>query len=376
MGFAQRFDSLRKHMAQKDLQYILVLPGHNFRYLTGLNFDPLERISFLLLGSEQGDDYLFLPKVESSRVETLRRLNLDFHVFLWSDETGPQHELDKLRNAIGQSEAVIGVEYNTMTLGKKKTLAPLLEKARIADATGIFSRLRLIKDSQEIEQFTQANTISDTALQNVIQRLKPGMTEVEIANQLKIELLKLGSEALPVEFKPIVATGANAANPHTRASDTPIAPGQTLLIDTGACWEGYAIDITRTFLLSPVVSEIETIYTTVLAANEAALKKIAPGVTPEQLDQEARAVITQSGYGEYFVHRTGHGIGLEEHEPPWIVEGNTEPLEPGMVFTIEPGIYIPGFAGVRIEENVLVTEHGSRLITQYPKILDDVLVKL
>ena len=376
MSFAQRFDSLRKYMAQMEMQYILVLPGHNFRYLTGLNFDPLERISFLLLGSEQGDDYLFLPKVESSRVETLRSLNLDFHVFLWKDETGPQQELEKLRNAIGHSDTIIGVEFNTMTLGKKKTLAPLLEKARITDATGIFSRLRLIKDSQEIEQFTQANTISDAALKNVIQRLEPGMTEVEIANQIKIELLKLGSEALPVEFKPIVATGANAANPHTRAGDTPIAPGQTLLIDTGACWKGYAIDITRTFLLSPVGSEIEKIYNTVLAANEAALKKIAPGVTPEQLDQEARAVITQSGYGEYFVHRTGHGIGLEEHEPPWIVDGNAEPVEPGMVFTIEPGIYIPGFAGVRIEDNVVVTENGSRLITQYPKILDDVLLKL
>ncbi|MBW1695728.1 MAG: aminopeptidase P family protein [Deltaproteobacteria bacterium] len=376
MNYDERFDALRQNMDGKKIDYIIILPGDNFRYMTGLKYDPLERLSFMMIGSGHSEVYFFVPKVEIARIETLSRLNIDFDVFMWNDEEGPEKELDTLKKVFGNRHVKIGVEFNRFTLAKKNRLKKLIQNAVLEDTTEVFYELRLKKDKDEIRQFEIASEISDKALKNVIDAVKTDITEREISNRIKIELLKLGSESLPLEFKPIVAIGLNSAKPHTQSGEEMLKKGQTLLIDTGACWKGYAIDITRTFLIEPVDSEMKKIYQAVYEANKKAIESVRPEIEADQIDRMARSVIEDAGYGEFFTHRTGHGIGLEEHEPPWIVSGNTSRLEPGMTFTIEPGIYIPELGGIRIEDNVLVTEEGYKVLTKYPKNLESVLLEL
>jgi len=375
MSYADRFDALKQSMVKKKIDYVIILPGYNFRYMTGLNFNPLERLSFMMLGSG-GDACLFLPKLEKSRLETLSRLDISFDVFMWPDETGPGQELANLAKVFGNRQVKIGLEFGHFTLARKIQMDEFLHHAVLEDVTEMFYELRAKKDKDEIRQLHEASRLSDVALQNVINGLSTGLTELEISNRIKIELLRLGSEALPVDFKPIVATAANSAKPHTHSGENVLQRGQVLLIDTGACLEGYAIDITRTFLIEPVASEFKKIYQTVYDANLRATEAVQPGIEPEAIDRKAREVIENAGYGKFFPHRTGHGIGLEEHEPPWIVQGNRAVLDVGMTFTIEPGIYIPEMGGVRIEDNVAVTADGYALLTKYPKKIEDVTIGL
>ncbi len=375
MRYGDRFDALKQNMVNKKIDYVIILPGYNFRYMTGLNYNPMERLSFVMLGSG-GDAYFFLPKVETARIEVLSKLNIDFDVFMWNDETGPGKELENLGKVFGNRHVKIGVEFAHFTLARKDQIAEFLNNAVLEDITEVFHELRVRKDKDEIRQLHEASRLSDKALKNVIDGLSTGISEREISNRIKIELLKLGSEALPVDFKPIVATAENSAKPHTQSGENVLKKGQTLLIDTGACWEGYAIDITRTFLIEPVVSELKKIYQTVYEANMRAIESVRQGIEPETVDRIARDVIEGAGYGKFFTHRTGHGIGLEEHEPPWIVQGNKSPLDPGMTFTIEPGIYIPELGGVRIEDNVAVTEDGYELLTKYPKDIENISLEL
>lgn len=375
MSYADRFNALKQSMVKKKIDYVIILPGYNFRYMTGLNFNPLERLSFMMLASG-GDACLFLPKLEKSRLETLSKLGVNLDVFMWPDETGPGPELANLAKVFGNRQVKVGVEFGRLTLARKIQMDEFLHHAVLEDVTEMFYELRAKKDKDEIRSLHEASRLSDEALQNVINGLSTGLTELEISNRIKIELLRLGSETLPVDFKPIVATAANSAKPHTHSGENVLQSGQVLLIDTGACLEGYAIDITRTFLIEPVTSEFKKIYQTVYDANMRAIESVQPGIESEAIDRKAREVIENAGYGKFFPHRTGHGIGLEEHEPPWIVQGNRAVLDVGMTFTIEPGIYIPEMGGVRIEDNVAVTADGFELLTKYPKKVEDITIGL
>jgi Xaa-Pro dipeptidase len=198
--------------------------------------------------------------------------------------------------------------------------------------------------------------------------VQPGMSEIAIAEWLVSELKKLGSTGLA--FDPLVQTGPNSALPHGDLTDRTLQRDEFLLIDYGGSINGYPADITRTFCLGTPSAEMQKIYDTVLAANAAAKAIAGPGVAMGTVDKAARDVITAAGYGEYFTHRTGHGLGLDTHEPvPQIASGVADLLEPGMAFTIEPGIYVPGLGGVRIEDNVVVTERGVDVLTSYPRKL-------
>jgi Xaa-Pro dipeptidase len=170
-----------------------------------------------------------------------------------------------------------------------------------------------------------------------------------------------------MSFSPIVVAGPNAASPHSTPSERPIESGETIVVDCGATVGGYAADITRTFAIGELEPEMAQVYDVVRAANAAGRRAVRPGIPAEQVDQAARAVIEDAGYGEYFIHRTGHGLGLEIHEPPYIVAGNRQLLEPGMTFTVEPGIYLPGRGGVRIEDDVVVTADGGDSLTTFPR---------
>jgi Xaa-Pro dipeptidase len=227
------------------------------------------------------------------------------------------------------------------------------------------------KDDQEIANMQKAAEIAEAALSATIQQIRIEMTEKQVAGILIQELLKNGSQG-ELPFQPIVSTGPNGANPHAVPSERPLAAGDMLVIDFGANWNGYFSDITRTFAIGEYSTLQERIYYTVLAANQEGHKTGAPGVTCGAVDAAARSVIEEIGFGQYFIHRTGHGLGMESHEEPYIRPDNPMLLQPGMTFTIEPGIYLPNQFGVRIEDDVVVTENGLKNLTTFPRELQTI----
>jgi len=207
---------------------------------------------------------------------------------------------------------------------------------------------------------------AEAALEATLPQIKIGMTERELAAELVVQLLRNGSDAgLP--FTPIVSGGPNSANPHASPTDRKLQAGDLLVIDYGAAANDYVSDITRTFAVGEVDAEFEKIHKIVQEANAAGRAAGKPGVPCADVDKAARAVIEESGYGEYFTHRTGHGLGMEGHEHPYMRSDNMQLLEPGMAYTVEPGIYLPNRNGVRVEDDVVVTETGSESLTTLPR---------
>jgi Xaa-Pro dipeptidase len=226
----------------------------------------------------------------------------------------------------------------------------------------------MTKDRSELAAMRQAVHIAQRALQATLPLIKIGMNEKELASELTMQLLRGGAESnLP--FTPIVCAGPNSANPHAVPGERLLQSGDLLIIDWGASYEGYFSDLTRTFAVGEVASEHARIAQAVLEANEAGRNTAAPGVPAGLVDKAAREVIEKAGYGPYFIHRTGHGLGMEEHEEPYIRSDNPQLLSPGMTFTIEPGIYLPERGGVRIEDDVVITESGSESLSNLPREL-------
>jgi Xaa-Pro aminopeptidase len=232
-------------------------------------------------------------------------------------------------------------------------------------AGDVLTGVRRHKDAAEIDRLRRAIAITEAALTRALEQFRPGMTEREIGALLQVEIIKGGGA---VSF--ILAQGGeSASNPHGDMSDRPVAAGEGLLLDFGALFEGYSADLTRTFVMGGAEANprFREIYELVKDANAAGRAACGPGAIPQEVDRAARKVIEDGGYGEWFNHRTGHGLGLEIHEDPYIREGNTRPLEVGEVFTIEPGIYVPGLGGVRIEDNIVITEDGAACLTSFPR---------
>ncbi len=213
----------------------------------------------------------------------------------------------------------------------------------------------------------KAIALSETALEAAAAKVSPGMTEQQALRVLTNALADAGGTEHAFDL--IVLSGPNCALPHGYSSERVIQQGDFVLFDYGLKVDGYASDITRVFAAGAVSDELKRIYETVLAANQAAIAVVRPGIPAADVDRAARKVIEAAGYGQYFIHRTGHGLGLDIHEAPYMREGNPMLLEPGMTFTIEPGIYIPGGAGVRIEDDILVTATGGEVLTHFPKAL-------
>ena len=227
---------------------------------------------------------------------------------------------------------------------------------------------RSIKDARELDLMRAASATNDQAMSWLVAQLHEGVTEHQIASGLLAEYRRLGAQ--DVSFTPIVSFGANASDPHHEPDGTVLHRGDLVLFDVGCKQDAYCSDMTRTFFYAGEPSEQEReVYETVRRANEAAEALVAPGVTFADIDRAARSVIEEAGYGEYFTHRLGHQIGLEDHEPGDVSSTHDEPVRPGMCFSIEPGIYLPGSTGVRIEDLVIVTEDGCEVMNSYPKQL-------
>lgn len=240
-------------------------------------------------------------------------------------------------------------------------------KAELVPISGVIEKLRLIKNDSEIKILKEAADIADAAFKHILDFIRPGLTELEVSNELEFFMRKAG--AISSSFDTIVASGYRSALPHGVASDKVIEKGDFVTLDYGAYYKGYVSDITRTISVGDPDPKLKEIYEIVLEAQLRAVEGIKPGLTGKKADAIARDYITERGYGEYFGHSTGHGIGLEVHEGPALSIRSNILLEPGMVVTVEPGIYIPGLGGVRIEDDTLITKDHNELLTHSTKEL-------
>ena len=256
-----------------------------------------------------------------------------------------------------------GSESSRASFRHVKAGAP---EADYPDASQALSLLRLRKDQAEVENMRIAVKIAQDALEATIPLIKTGMTEKELSAELVVQLLRQGSEP-EMPFSPIVSGGPNSANPHASPTDRQLQIGDLLVVDWGATYDGYISDLTRTFAVGEVDEEYQQIHQIVQEANAAGRAAAKPGIPCADVDKAAREVIEKSGYGQYFTHRTGHGIGMEGHEEPYMRGDNIQLLEPGMAFTVEPGIYLPGRNGVRIEDNVVITNTGADVLSDMPR---------
>jgi Xaa-Pro dipeptidase len=344
---------------------IAIVPGTNMRYFTGLEFHLSERPTVVLF-TPDGRTGIILPLLEVPRVEP--RTDLNAQLFVWNDVDGYAGAFKEAVNGLGLDGKRLGVDGLTMRVTEWLAFQAVDNSLQVKAVEKELVAIRAIKSPEEVALMREAIRISEEALDNIMDAVRPGMSERDIADQLLGELKRLGCDGLA--FNPLVQTGPNSALPHGELTDRTLGENDFLLIDYGGSVNGYPADITRTFCLGTPTAEMQKIYDTVLAANTAAKKAAGPGVPMGDVDKAARDVITEAGYGDYFIHRTGHGLGLDTHEPvPQIAAGVEDLLAPGMVFTIEPGIYIPGLGGVRIEDNVVITESGVDVLTSYKRSL-------
>ncbi len=360
---AERVSRLREEMAGQGLDCVALVPGANLFYLTGLSFHLSERPVVALFPVDD-PPAIVLPSLEAPKLE---QAACALRPFPYTDEEGPMLTFHQACAALELAEARVGVEELRMRLMEARYLERYAPGCKLVPADEVMGTLRMYKDTDELARMQRAVALTEAALRTTFDQLRAGMSEREVAGLLMVEILRAGAEGLP--FEPIVVAGPNAASPHARPSDRPIRTGETIIVDCGATVGGYASDITRTVALGSLPAEMAHVYEVVLEANRAGRAAAMPGVAAQDVDRAARAVIEAAGYGTCFIHRTGHGLGLEAHEPPYIVEGNRERLQPGMTFTVEPGVYLPGQGGVRIEDDVVVTSKGAESLTTFPREL-------
>ncbi|EMF0534159.1 M24 family metallopeptidase [Enterococcus hirae] len=348
-----RVEKLRKKMQEENLDSFLITSPYNLRYLTnftgttGLAVITLEKAFFIT-------DFRYTEQAaaQAQGFEIIKNVGPIF------EEVADLVQKEGLRE--------LGFEETTVSFLEYSVLEEIID-AQLIPISGMIEELREIKDEEEIAIIEKACSIADLAYDHILKMIQPGMTEIEVANQLDFYMRSLGASG--VSFETIVASGLRSAMPHGVASKKNIEQGDLITIDFGCYYEGYVSDMTRTFAIGDPGEQLKEIYQIVLEAQLAVLEVAKPGVTGKQLDAVARDYITKHGYGEAFGHSTGHGIGLEIHEGPNVSVRAEKQFVPGNIITDEPGIYLPGIGGVRIEDDLLITSDGNRVLTHSPKEL-------
>jgi len=358
-----RLDKLNASLRTSGLDAVILNPGPTLTYLTGLRFHLMERPVVLLFAKDQ-DPAIVLPELELQKVASL-----PYRLQVFAYPENPSEWDSAFRTAVqalGLDRKRIGVEPRQLRLLEFRHVKAGAPEADYPDASDVLSGLRLRKDQPEVEAMRRAVKIAQEALEATIPLIKIGMAEKDLSAELVVQLLKHGSEP-EMPFAPIVSCGPNSANPHASPTERKLQAGDLLVVDWGAAYDGYISDLTRTFAVGEVDDEYQKIHRIVQQANAAGRAAAKPGVPCANVDRAAREVIEKSGYGVYFTHRTGHGIGIEGHEEPYMRGDNMQLLEPGMAFTVEPGIYLPDRNGVRIEDNVVITEDGADVLSDMPR---------
>jgi len=360
-----RLQRLRSALARTGFDCAVCIAGPNLYYLTGLSFHLSERPSVGFF-PVQGDPVIVAGALEESKIKTTAPYPV--RAFTYTDSDGPVTAFREAAQALRLSKARLGVEARRMRVMELRLIEEAFLNPRVDAAEGLFAELRMAKDAAELKLMREAVQIAERALEATLPQIKIGMTERAIAAELVVQTLRAGSDA-ELPFAPIVAAGPNGALPHASVTDRPIQAGELLTLDWGASKDGYFADLTRTFAVGEVSDELKKIYELVKQANLAAQAAARPGLMAAEVDAAARQVIATGGYGDYFTHRVGHGLGLECHEDPSMHGRNETSLTPGVTFTIEPGIYLPDKGGVRIEDDVVITEKGCESLSSYSREL-------
>jgi Xaa-Pro dipeptidase len=363
--YTKRHAQLAVALQTSDLDVLALNPGKSLTYLTGMHFHLSER-PVLALFVPHTPPIIVLPELESLKVKSL-----PYPVQAFPYGENPDTWVEAFRQAAIAAKINglrVGVEPRCMRVLELNHLQSSAPQAQILSGEDIMTSLRVRKDASEVAAMRQAVDIAQRALQATLPLIKVGMTERQLASELTLQLLRSGSEP-EMPFSPIVGSGPNSANPHGTPTDRSLSPGDLLVIDWGATFDGYVSDLTRTFAIGEPDPELARVAEIVAAANAAGRKVAAPGVPASEVDKAARTVIEQAGYGKFFTHRTGHGLGMEGHEEPYIRSDNHQSLEEGMTFTIEPGIYLPDHGGVRVEDDFVITSDGGESLSDLPRQL-------
>jgi len=351
-----RIKKLVEILKKKQINSYICGLSTDMYYLTGYHAPQSERFTGLFI-SLQDPPILIVPEMNLNQI----RENVSIkNIITWNESEDPFQKLAWIIEERNLSKSTIAVED---TLWSKFLLAfqEKLSKVKFISGSRLVSGLRRIKTNHEKDLMMNIGIITDQVMEKAISKIQVGVTELKIANLIENTFKEFG-----VKYGgdvPLVASGPYSAQPHYSATEKVIGEGESVIMDFGGIWERYRSDMTRTVFVGNPPKEYLKIYNTVKQAQEAGKQSIKPGRTCEEIDRIVRNIIKEKGYSQYFIHRTGHGIGLDFHEEPYIVEGNKTVLEPGMTFSIEPGIYISGKYGVRIEDCVIVTKEGSESFT-------------
>lgn len=354
-----RVEELAKNLREAKLDAAAVLPSAGLYYLTGMTAGLSERPMLFIFGAD-GQTAAVCPSFESERV---RRDSGITNLFTYTDDEGAKAGFARLREGFGPISG-LAMEYQAARVLEYMHLKDACGVEKLADLRPILAEQRMRKDPAEVNKMQRAAALADSVMGVLESNLRVGVTERELVNIAQTFVKDSGKGTM--SFITVVA-GERSALPHASVSDRPLQTGDAVVIDLGCYVEGYTSDITRSFHMGDQDEEMAKIGRIVLEANRLAKEAVKPGVSPSFLDRVARDYITEQGYGQYFTHRLGHGLGIEVHEEPYIVKGNERALEVGHAFTIEPGIYLPGQGGVRIEDDVCVTSTGCISLTAYPR---------
>ena len=360
---SDRIKKIQISLENSELDALVLNPGPSLVYMTGLHFHLTERPITLIFAKHR------LPVIILPELELQKLVGLPFELVSYPYGEQPDEWNQVFSKAIGDikfNRKKIGIETISLRMLEYGFLQAASPDAKFVDAGETITSMRLCKDDEEIRSMRRAVDSAQTALKETIPLIKIGMSEKEIASELTLQLLRNGSDP-ELAFSPIVSSGLNSANPHASPSARKLRSGDLLVIDWGAIVEGYISDLTRTFAVGDIEPEYRKIHEIVQEANAAGRAAGKPGEPCAIVDQAARSIIDKSGYGEYFTHRTGHGIGMEGHEEPYMRADNMQIMKPGMTYTVEPGIYLPGRNGVRIEDDMLITSSGSVSLSDMPR---------
>ena len=350
--FERRIQGLRANMQDAGVDLVAVGPTANMRYLAGFAPHADERLCLLLIAP--GATHAVVPKLNAEEWAA----HIDLPMYTWADDEGPDEAL---------KAALVGMpDVKSLSIDgamRADFLLPVLGAARPASTTPaevLIAPLRARKSADEIEALARAAAQADRAMAAAMDACQPGVSETQVAWAAEEAFRLDGAEEVCFT---LVASGPNGAYPHHHSGERLLQVGDAIIMDIGASLDGYNSDITRMVFLGEPGAEFLEAYNAVWEANTQGRAAVRPGVTAHEVDQATRSTLEAKGLGEYFIHRTGHGIGLEVHEAPYIMAGNEQPLETGMAFSVEPGVYLPGRFGIRIEDIVVVTEDGVRTLT-------------
>lgn len=359
----KRLNELKKWMQTENVSFAFITSTPNLFYLSNFYITPHERIAGLGIFQES-EPFLICPQMETTKA---KQAGWGYEILGYNDTDNPWEFIGKAVQKRSIDIHSVAIEKEHLTFDRAEKLQNIFPNIAFKTVEEKLNELRLIKDEKELSILREAAKLADLGVEIGVNAIKEGVSELDIVAKIEQELKKKGVREM--SFSTMVLTGAKTAAPHGVPGLDAIKEGDLVLFDLGVVLDGYCSDITRTVAYHSIKDKQREIYETVLKAQLAAVQASKPGTAIGNIDKTARDIITKAGYGEYFTHRLGHGLGIDVHEFPSINATNQNTLKTGMTYTIEPGIYVPDIGGVRIEDDIYITDTGAEVLTKYPKEL-------